>query len=275
MSKTSFTKHQYDLDIVATYHAVLKAQKKHCGSINIDLAQLRKVAELQVAALGFESKQMIRQNWPVVLRRSAGSGTFYWWLSLALAVEKPALIRLRLNHILKFESGREKEFLADMEFTVLAIMLQHDLPGADIAADKVENWINSKNKELGIVRKVPKRRKSREQENPFNNDHLPIISDELSKYVAGFDFPKSEKKDDYSADILQVLLGHVLKQKLLLDMNQADLGRKFLEYADLGYIRENGKLLAFRILQSNFKYRNDKGKYCSITNTLYKKYLAG
>jgi hypothetical protein len=70
------------------------------------------------------------------------------------------------------------------------------------------------------------------------------------------------------------LLGHQLEQKLLLDINQADLGRIFLEYAEIGYIQPNGKLSACRILQNNFKYGNDKGEYCDITNTLYKKYLA-
>lgn len=270
----SYTKHQYDLDIVSTCRSALTALKKHGGSTNIDRAQLRKVAELQITSLGFDPKEMFRHKHPVVLQRSAGSGTFYWWLSLALAVEKPSLIGLRLNHFLKFEKDHEVEFLNNVEFTVLDIMLQFDLPDAANAVNMVTDWINSKFKQLGNVRQIAKTRKRRNDKNPFKPEYLPIISRELECHVAGFDTPENGNTYDCSHLILRALLGYQLEQKLLLDINQADLGRKFLEYAEIGYIQPNGKLSAYRILQNNFKYRNDNGEYCEITNTLYKKYLA-
>jgi hypothetical protein len=184
MEHKTYTKHHYDLDIVATYRAVLKALKKHSGSTNIESKQLRKIAELQIAELGFDPKEMIRQNFAAVLHRSAGSGAFYWWLSLALAVEKPALIGLRLNHFLKFEKDHEEEFLNNVEFTVLDIMLQLDLPDAANAVNKVTDWINSKFKQLGTVRQIAKARKHRIDKNPFKPEYLPIISRELECHVA-------------------------------------------------------------------------------------------
>ena len=70
--------------------------------------------------------------------------------------------------------------------------------------------------------------------------------------MVGFDYRKKDSVADYFSCIIQALMGMDLKQKLLLDMSQADLGRKFLEYADLGYIHENGKRSVCRILQTNF-----------------------
>jgi hypothetical protein len=271
--ETALKKHQYDLDIITTFHRVQNTLKKQGGSSNIDSTGLRVVTDWQIVALGIKPEKIIRHKGPVVLERSSGSGSFYWWLSLALAVEKPALIRLRLNHFLKKEVGSEEQFLNNIEFTVLELLLQHDLPEADAAATKVESWLNIKRLELGMPRRKRRIRKSSNDKGPLDPHSVPIISEELKGHIAGIESQQSDSKTDYSDLMLQALLGFMIEHKILLDMSQMQIGMFFQECAEKGYILPNQKKSLYRLLGKNFRYKNAKGEYCPITQVIYNKYI--
>jgi hypothetical protein len=137
--------------------------------------------------------------------------------------------------------GSEEQFLNNIEFTVLELLLQHDLPEADAAATKVESWLNIKRLELGMPRRKRRIRKSSNDKGPLDPHSVPIISEELKGHIAGIESQQSDSKTDYSDLMLQALLGFMIEHKILLDMSQMQIGMFFQECAEKGYILPNQK----------------------------------
>jgi hypothetical protein len=219
-----YSKHKYDLDVVDIFHRVGLIFRRHPDVSNIDIHQLRIVAAMEMVRKGIQTREAFKHNIPVILHRVSDEGSFYWWLSLALAVEKPALIGFRLNYLLKKEVGNEERFLHHIEFTVLELMLHHEIPNSENATEKVACWI-SKNPsgKIGATKRKYRRKKETE-ENPFHSYGVPLIIKDLKEHIAGLEQHEiNYYETDYSGDMLQALFGKNLKFKILLDLNQAEI----------------------------------------------------
>ena len=99
---------------------------------------------------------------------------------------------------------------------------------------------------------------------------------DLSQYVHGvFPMDSDENKTDYSEELLKVLLGESLPGKILLNLSQAEIGRKFLAFKEDDKFILNDKASLGRWLIRTFKYMKRPGEYADLTKTIYRKYLVG
>ena len=305
-----FKKHRFDVDIVDAYFRVIKIlDNQSAKSSSINPEGLKELVALQIEDAGYDAEEILRLRLPVVLSTSSSVKSFYWWLGLSLAVEDPALINFRLDHLCLEEKANYPGFLKALEIQVIDFIKKHNLPGSDVIRMKVSDWIYWKLNPVSKVNIITIEPVPIEindfsievddiNENIQGNEEAVIIIDEKRKlpdeirlivggapvllmklkgFVNGV-YPEGSddtNKNDYSDLLLDALRGKELTQKIILKLNQAEIGRLFLGFKEDDKIILNNNKSLSRWLIKTFRYTKSNGESAPLTNKLYKEYLVG